>query len=180
MIHHPSTAGSEAPHSALFSRLGVLNGLTRTPARLSGRKLHCAQRLATFVTNPGESCGFIRQRTTSQILAFSDQEKKTEAISLGYRPTVGWFQSRFRFRNRSVSRPRQPLLQGFQIPRATVLCSGVPLHFKGLRSEPRVSQSSTPWVMGAEFVLGPRVEPERDHRFVPCACKNHHRDPPSS
>ena len=57
MIHQPPTADGEALHSAVFSRLGVLNGLSSTPARLSGRKLHCAQHLAALMTNPGESCG---------------------------------------------------------------------------------------------------------------------------
>jgi len=58
--HQVPTAAGDAPHSAVFSRLGVLNGLLSTPPRPSGRKPHWARHLTGLATNPGEICGLVR------------------------------------------------------------------------------------------------------------------------
>ncbi len=61
--HQLSTAAGDAPHSAVLSRLGVLDVLSSTPPRPSGRNPHCARHLATLATKPGEIPG-LRRRST--------------------------------------------------------------------------------------------------------------------
>jgi len=58
--HRLSAAASEAPHPAVFSRLGVLDVLSSTTPRPSGRKLPWARRLAALATKAGEKCGLRR------------------------------------------------------------------------------------------------------------------------
>ncbi len=57
-ISHPlPAAAGDAPHPATFSRIGVLDGLSSTTARPSGRKPHWPQHLPALATKPGEICG---------------------------------------------------------------------------------------------------------------------------
>ncbi len=58
--HQLSAAASDASHPAVLSRLGVLDVLSSTPPRPSGRKPHWARRLAVLATKPGEICGLAR------------------------------------------------------------------------------------------------------------------------
>jgi len=55
--HQLPTAAGDAQHPAVFSRLGVLDVLSSTPPRPSGRQPHWAQHLATLATKPGEISG---------------------------------------------------------------------------------------------------------------------------
>jgi hypothetical protein len=55
--HQLPAAAGDAPHSAVLSRLGVLDVPSSTPPRPSGRKPHCAQHLTVLATKPGEICG---------------------------------------------------------------------------------------------------------------------------
>ena len=57
--HQLSAAASDAPSPAVFSRLGVLNVLSSTPASPSDRKPHWARHLAALATTPGEICGLV-------------------------------------------------------------------------------------------------------------------------
>jgi len=54
----PATAG-DALHPAGFSRIGVLDVLSSTTPRPSGRKLRWAQHLTDLATKAGEKCGLI-------------------------------------------------------------------------------------------------------------------------
>jgi hypothetical protein len=54
IIHQLSAAGSDAPHPAALSHLGVLDVLSSTPPRPSDRNHHCARHLATLAAKPGE------------------------------------------------------------------------------------------------------------------------------
>ena len=58
--HQLSTAASDVPHSAVLSRLGVLDVLSSAPPRPSGRNPHCARHLAALATKPGEISGLDR------------------------------------------------------------------------------------------------------------------------
>jgi len=55
--HHVATAAHDMPQSAAFSRLGVLDVLSSTTPRPSGRKHRWARHLAALATKPGEKCG---------------------------------------------------------------------------------------------------------------------------
>jgi hypothetical protein len=55
--HQLPAAGDDAPHPAVFSRLGVLDVLQVRAPRPSGRKPHCARHLAALATKAGEICG---------------------------------------------------------------------------------------------------------------------------
>jgi anaerobic selenocysteine-containing dehydrogenase len=55
--HQLPAAAGDALHSAVLSRLGVLDVPSSTPPRPSGRNPHWAQHLATLATEPGEICG---------------------------------------------------------------------------------------------------------------------------
>jgi len=57
--HQVSAAAGDALHLAVFSRLVVLDVLSSTPLRPSGRKPHWAQHLAALATKPGEIRGLI-------------------------------------------------------------------------------------------------------------------------
>ena len=52
--HQLSAAAGDAQHPAVFSRLGVLDVLSSTPPRPSGRNPHWAQHLAALAKKPGE------------------------------------------------------------------------------------------------------------------------------
>jgi flavin-dependent dehydrogenase len=58
----PATA-VDAPHPARFSRIGVLDVLSSTTPRPSGRKPSRAQHLVALATKPGENCGLGIRRT---------------------------------------------------------------------------------------------------------------------
>ena len=58
--HQVPAAVGVAPHPASSSRLGMLDVVSTTPARPSGRKHHWARRLANLATKPGEICGLAR------------------------------------------------------------------------------------------------------------------------
>jgi len=58
----PATA-VDAPHPAGFSRIGVLDVLSSTTPRPSGRKPSRAQHLVALATKPGENCGLGIRRT---------------------------------------------------------------------------------------------------------------------
>ena len=55
--HQLSAAASDAPHPAVFSRLGVLDVPQVRAPRPSGRKPHWARHLAALATKPGEIRG---------------------------------------------------------------------------------------------------------------------------
>jgi hypothetical protein len=55
--HQLSAAAGDAPHPAVFSRLGVLDVRLSTPPRLSGRKPRWARHLAVLAAKSGEICG---------------------------------------------------------------------------------------------------------------------------
>ncbi len=57
MSHQLPTAADDAPCPAMFSRIGMLDGLQSTTPRPSGRKPHWTQHLAALATKPGEICG---------------------------------------------------------------------------------------------------------------------------
>ena len=65
--HQLSAAAGDAPHPAEFSRLGVLDVLSSTTPRPSGRKRRWARHLADLATKTGEKCrlGARRFRLTS-------------------------------------------------------------------------------------------------------------------
>ena len=64
-IFHPvSTAASDAPRPAAFSPLGVLDVLSSTTPRPSGRKPHWARHLAGLAKKPGEKRGLVQLRTS--------------------------------------------------------------------------------------------------------------------
>jgi hypothetical protein len=75
-----------APHPAVFSRLGVLDVLSSTAPRPSGRKPHWARHLAALATKPSEirgpdrwhSCG---NQTRTPFFA-SDQEYTTRKMEI--------------------------------------------------------------------------------------------------
>ena len=54
--HQLPAAGADAPHPAVFSRLGVLDVPQVRAPRPSGRKPHCARCIAALATKPGEIC----------------------------------------------------------------------------------------------------------------------------
>jgi hypothetical protein len=54
IIHEVSAAADDAPHPAVFARLGVLQVLSSTRPRPSGRKPHWARHLAALATKPYE------------------------------------------------------------------------------------------------------------------------------
>ena len=55
--HQLSAAACDAPHPAVFSRLGVLDVPQVRALRPSGRKPHWARHLAGLATKPGKICG---------------------------------------------------------------------------------------------------------------------------
>jgi len=55
--HQLPAAVGDAPHPAAFSRLGVLDVLSSTPPRPSGRNQRWARHLAALATIPGEIYG---------------------------------------------------------------------------------------------------------------------------
>ncbi|MCD4748409.1 MAG: hypothetical protein K8R59_03455, partial [Thermoanaerobaculales bacterium] len=55
--HQSSTAAGDALCPAALSRIGMLDGLSSTTPRPSGRKLHWAQHLTALATNLGEKHG---------------------------------------------------------------------------------------------------------------------------
>jgi len=64
----PATA-ADAPHPAGFSRFGVLDVLSSTTPRPSGRKPGWARHLAALATKPGEKCGLAgRLRTVTPVI----------------------------------------------------------------------------------------------------------------
>jgi len=58
-----SAAAGDAPHPAVFSRLGVLDVLSSTTPPPSGRKRHWARHLAALATKAGENCRLAGART---------------------------------------------------------------------------------------------------------------------
>ncbi len=54
--HQLPTAADDAHCPAVFSRIGMLDGLSSTTPRPSGRKLNWAKRLAALATKVGEIC----------------------------------------------------------------------------------------------------------------------------
>jgi len=60
----PATA-ADAPYPAGFSRIGVLDVLSSTTPRPSGRKPSWAQHLAALATKPGEKCGLARTEAST-------------------------------------------------------------------------------------------------------------------
>ena len=57
--HQLSAAASDTPHPAVFSRLGVLDVLSSTTPRPSGRKPRWARHLAALATKDGEKCELV-------------------------------------------------------------------------------------------------------------------------
>ncbi len=57
--HQLSAAADDAPCPAVFSRVGMLDGLSSTTPRPSGRKPHWTRHFATLATKPGEKRGLI-------------------------------------------------------------------------------------------------------------------------
>jgi len=57
--HHLATAARDMPRSVAFSRIGLLDVLSSTPPRPSGRKHHISQHLARLATRRGEKSGLI-------------------------------------------------------------------------------------------------------------------------
>ncbi len=55
--HKLPAAADDAPCPAVFSRIGMLDGLSSTTARPSGRKPLWTRRLPALATKPGEKCG---------------------------------------------------------------------------------------------------------------------------
>jgi len=55
--HQLSAVACDAPHPAVFSRLGVLDVPQVRAPRPSGRKPHWAHHLAALATKPSEICG---------------------------------------------------------------------------------------------------------------------------
>ena len=55
--HHLATTAGDMPQSATFSRFGVLDGLSSTTPRPSGRKRHISRHLAGLATRRGEISG---------------------------------------------------------------------------------------------------------------------------
>ena len=55
--HHLATTAGDMPQSATFSRFGVLDVLSSTTPRPSGRKRHISRHLAGLATRRGEICG---------------------------------------------------------------------------------------------------------------------------
>ncbi len=60
--HRLSAAASDAPHPAVFSHFGVLDVLSSTTPRPSGRKPNWARHLADLATKTGEKCRLVRHR----------------------------------------------------------------------------------------------------------------------
>jgi len=57
--HQLPAAVGDAPHPAVFSRFGVLDVLSSTTPRPSGRKPHWARHVADLATKAGEKCGLV-------------------------------------------------------------------------------------------------------------------------
>jgi hypothetical protein len=57
--HQLPAAADDAPHPAVFSRLGVLDVLSSTTPRPSDRKTHWARHLVGLAKKPGEICGLV-------------------------------------------------------------------------------------------------------------------------
>jgi len=57
--HHLATAARDMTQSAAFTPIGLLDVLSRTTARPSGRKHHILSHLAGLATRRGEICGLI-------------------------------------------------------------------------------------------------------------------------
>jgi len=55
--HHLATTAHDMPQSAAFSRFGVLDVLSSTTPRPSGRKRHISRHLAGLATRRGEIFG---------------------------------------------------------------------------------------------------------------------------
>ena len=58
-----SAAAGDAPYPAVFAPIGVLDVLSSTTTRPSGRKPHWARHLAGLATNAGEKCGLPEKPT---------------------------------------------------------------------------------------------------------------------
>jgi len=58
--HQLPAAAGDAPHPTGFSHFGVLDVLSSTTPRPSGRKHHWARHLADLATKVGEKCGLVR------------------------------------------------------------------------------------------------------------------------
>ena len=66
--HQLPAAAGDAPHPAVFSRLGVLDVPPGTPPRPSGRKLHWSRHPAVLPTEPGEICGLARAAALAEVV----------------------------------------------------------------------------------------------------------------
>ncbi len=75
----PAATG-DAPCPVVFSRIGMLDGLSSTAARPSGRKPHWTQHLAGLATKVGEKCGLAYIRCS---------EGQRSHIRRGKKPPLG-------------------------------------------------------------------------------------------
>jgi len=89
--HQLPAAASDAPHPAVFSRLGVLDVPQVRAPRPSGRKPHWAPHVAALATEPGEICGL--GTTSAETPAASS--RLTEAIEERQRELRAEFSERF-------------------------------------------------------------------------------------
>jgi len=84
--HQLPAATCDAPHPAVFSRLGVLDVPQVRAPRPLGRKPHWARHLAGLATKPGEICG-LSLRHSPQVSTLSHHhfvEMSTELLRQGY------------------------------------------------------------------------------------------------
>ena len=57
--HHIATAARDIPQSATFAPIGLLDVLSSTTARPSGRKHHISHHLVDLATRGGKICGLL-------------------------------------------------------------------------------------------------------------------------